>query len=84
VIDEVWIMKFVAPNVDLSFNDDDKGAVNIPGHISEENPSIAFSLFVYLGRLLAEFDNNDKFTCSSSLCRKAKQFSFQELQGCFF
>lgn len=72
MIDEVWIMKFVVLNVDLSFNDDDKGVVNILGYIFEENLSIVFLFFVYLGRFLVEFDNNDKFICLLSLCRKVK------------
>lgn len=37
----------MAPNVHLSFNEDDKGPVNIPGHIPEESTSIDFlSLFI--------------------------------------
>ena len=47
VIDEGWTRNFVAPTVDLSFNEDGKGPVNIPSHINEESTSIDFlSLFI--------------------------------------
>lgn len=38
-------MIFVAPNVDLSFSEDEKGTVNITGHITEESMNIGFPVF---------------------------------------
>lgn len=74
---------FVAPNVDLSFNEeDDKGPVNIPDHISGERTNIYFSLLVYQGQNIAEYDRKDKFTCPSNAYRKL--LLSQELQGCFY
>lgn len=39
----------MAPNVGLSFNDDEKGPVNVPGYITEESMSIDFCLLVFWG-----------------------------------
>lgn len=51
VIIEGWIKNFVAPNVNLSSNDDDKGQVNIPVHITAECVNIDgfFFLSLFLG-----------------------------------
>lgn len=47
VINEGWTRNTVAPNVDLSFSENDNRPVNIPGHITEESTSVdLLSLFI--------------------------------------
>ena len=45
-VDDGWSRNFVAPTVDLNFNEDGNGPVNLPGSLTEESSCVDFlSLF---------------------------------------